>query len=178
MITGKFIKTLRENKGISQEKLAKLVGISQAHIAKIENEKVNPTLSTINKMLSVLQVRKEIKCSKLMQRKIISISPTDNVNNAIKLMKIFKISQIPVIEHSLNIGSITERTILQHLDKNLSKIKIREIMEQPFPVLSWQSNTESVKSLLEFHQAILLSEKGKIVGIITKSDLLNIADIE
>ena len=48
MITGKYIKGLRVEAGISQTELARLADISQAHIAKIETEKVNPRLSTVN----------------------------------------------------------------------------------------------------------------------------------
>ena len=40
--------------GVEQRQLAELVGVSQAHIAKIEKESVDPRLSTVNKILKVL----------------------------------------------------------------------------------------------------------------------------
>jgi len=98
MITGKLIKKMREEAGLTQEKLAKATGITQAHVAKIENEKVNPTLSTINSILSVLQTNKKIKCKDFLTKKIISVKPEDSVNYTVMLMKKNDISQIPVID--------------------------------------------------------------------------------
>ena len=174
MITGKLIKELRESRGITQQKLAETVGISQAHVAKIENEQVNPRLSTINKILSVLRNTEKIRCKKIMKRNIISIKPDDKIKKTVKLMKNFNISQLPVIENGLCIGSITERTIIKNLDRNLRRTKVKDLMEKPFPIISANDSCDTAKALLEQHQAVLLSEKGKIVGIMTKSDLLSL----
>jgi len=84
MITGELIKKMREEVGMTQEQLAKTVGITQAHVAKIENEKVNPTLSTINKIMSVLDTDRKINCKDLVTRKVIFLRPKDYVNYAAK----------------------------------------------------------------------------------------------
>jgi len=82
MITGKLLKKMREEIGITQEQLAELVGISQAHVAKIENEKVNPRLSTVNKIMSVLKSNSKLKCDKFLTKKVIYVKPKDSVNQA------------------------------------------------------------------------------------------------
>jgi len=174
MITGRLIKKLRESRGISQQKLAEIVGISQAHVAKIENEQVNPRLSTINKILSVLKDTETITCKKMMKRSVISVRPNDRVEKAAKLMRSFDISQLPVMENGLCVGSITEGTIIKHLKMNLKQTKVKEIMEKPFPIIDVEDSCDVAKSLLEYHQAVLLSKNGKIVGIMTKSDLLSL----
>ncbi|MEM2355857.1 MAG: helix-turn-helix domain-containing protein, partial [Candidatus Bathyarchaeia archaeon] len=46
IITGSTIKKLRLEAKLTQKKLAELVGVSQAHIAKIEQGRVDPRLST------------------------------------------------------------------------------------------------------------------------------------
>lgn len=51
-----MIKKMRIEAGLTQNELARMIGVSQAHIAKIENEKVDPRLSTINKILQVLSL--------------------------------------------------------------------------------------------------------------------------
>ncbi len=174
MITGKLIKELRENRGMTQQKLAEAVGISQAHVAKIENEQVNPRLSTVNKILSVLENREKTKCKKIMKKNIISAKPNDKIKKVVKLMKSFDISQLPVIENGLCMGSITEKTIIKNLDKNLRHAKVKNLMEKPFPIVDVNDSCDIGKVLLESHQAVLLSEKGKIVGIMTKSNLLSL----
>ena len=55
IITGKYMRQLREEAGLSQTELARLAKVSQAHIAKIEGEKVDPRLSTVNRILFILR---------------------------------------------------------------------------------------------------------------------------
>ena len=174
VITGKLIKELREERGISQQKLAEAIGVSQAHIAKIENEKVNPTLSIVNNIMSILKEDHQVKCKKIMRKNIVSITPDTKILDAIKLMKNFEISQIPVIEKGMCLGSITEKTIVNSMDKNLRRMLVKDIMEKSFPIISSNESVEVAKMLLEYSQAVLLSEKQKIVGVITKSDILTL----
>ena len=173
MITGKLLKKMRQETGLTQEQLAKAVGITQAHIAKIENERVNPTLSTVNKILSVLKTNRNI-CKDLMVKKLIFLQPEDSVNHAVRLMKEKNISQIPIIEDGKCIGSVSEKTILGRLGSISGLTKLKEMMDEPFPMISCNDEIDVVKALLEYHNAVLVSDKGKITGIVTKSDLLNL----
>jgi predicted transcriptional regulator len=173
MITGKRIKEMRESAGITQLQLAGMANVSQAHIAKIESEKVNPRLSTVNTLLKVLQKReKKVACKDVMSRKVVSLKPTESARKSVNLMKSFDISQLPVVEHGVVVGSMTESTIIRHLDKNLSYVKVREIMDEPFPVVSEDDPAEMLPDMLEFRPAVLVCRKGRITGIITKFDLL------
>jgi predicted transcriptional regulator len=174
MITGKLIKKMREEAGLTQEALAKATNITQAHVAKIENEKVNPTLSTINNILSVLQANKTMKCKEFVTKKVISVKPEDSVNYVVKLMKKNDISQIPIIEDERCVGSISDKTILRNLDRISSSTEIREIMDEPFPMISSNDSVDVIKTLLEYHQAVLILEEGRVVGIVTKHDLLKL----
>ena len=176
MITGKMLKNMREQIGLTQEQLAKVVGITQAHIAKIEGEKVNPTLLTINKIMSVLETNKKIKCKDLLTKSLICLNPEDTINYAAKLMREKDISQIPVIENDRCIGSLSDKTIVRNLNMIKTSTKVKELMDDPFPVISCNDNINVVKTLLEYHQAVLVSENGKIIGILTKSDLLNLLE--
>jgi predicted transcriptional regulator len=174
MITGKILKKMREEVSMTQEQVAELADISQAHVAKIENEKVNPTLSTVNKIMSILKSNNTLKCNGLVTKKVIYIKPKDSVNNAVKLMKANDVSQLPVIDKGLCIGGISDKTIIRNLDRISSSTKVREVMEPPFPVINCGEDMEVVKTLLEYHPAILVTEDGKIKGILTKSDLFDL----
>jgi len=176
MITGELIKKMREEAGLTQEQLAETVGITQAHIAKIENERVNPTLSTINKIMSVLDSNRKIKCKDLVTGNVIFLSLEDTVNHAARLMREKDISQIPVMKGNTCVGSISEKTIVRNLGRISSSTKLKELMDDPFPIISCNDSINLVKTLLEYHQAILVSENGKIIGIVTKSDLLNLLE--
>jgi len=175
IISGKYIKELREKLGLSQQELAERVGVTQAHIAKIEAEKVDARLSTINKIVTILESnQKKDKCKNFMTKHIISISSNEKVSKAIQMMRKYNISQIPIIDSNVCKGSIRELTIIKNLDKNIGEKKVKEIMEESFPVIDSNDTMETAKSLLDFHQAILFIENGKISGMMTKSDLLKL----
>jgi predicted transcriptional regulator len=175
IISGKYIKELREKMGISQQELADRVGVTQAHIAKIEAEKVDARLSTINKITAILELNQQKdKCKNFMSKHIIQISSNDKVSRAIQLMRKYNISQLPVIDSGISKGSIRELTIIKNLDKNIGERKVKEIMEDSFPLIDVNDTLETAKSLLDFHQAVLFTEKGKINGMMTKSDLLKL----
>jgi transcriptional regulator with XRE-family HTH domain len=57
-IIGKNIKKLREQKGISQDRLSKLADISSNTVAKLElDDSPNPTIETLQKIAKALNVR-------------------------------------------------------------------------------------------------------------------------
>lgn len=174
MITGKLLKKMREEKNMTQERLAEAAGISQAHVAKIENEKVNPRLSTVNKIISVLKSDDTLKCNEFITKKLIHVKSKDSVNQAAKLMKTNDISQLPVIDNGICVGSVSDKTIVRNLDRISSSTKVKEVMEGPFPTVNCGEEIEVVKTLLEYHPAILVTDRGKIVNILTKSDLLDL----
>ncbi len=171
-MTGDHIKKLRMERGLSQTELARLANISQAHIAKIENEKVDPRLSTVNRILLILSKREKIvKCSEVMS-KLMSVKPETPVKKIITIMKSSGFSQLPVIERGRQVGMISEATLLHSMDRNLEHLEAKDILDKPFPVVDSEDTTDILPPLLDIHPAVLVSEKGRIRGIITKSDLL------
>ena len=174
MITGSLIKKMRNEIGITQQKLADLVGITQAHIAKIENEKVNPRLSTVNKILSVLKTNSTLKCENIITKGLILVNPENPIDHVVKLMKKYDISQMPVVDNGKCVGSISEKTIVRNLDNISNQTKVKELMDESFPIITCNDHLDVIKSLLEYHQAVLISDKGRLMGIVTKSDLLSL----
>ena len=169
-----MLKKLRLEAGLTQRQLAKLVGISQAHIAKIENEKVDPRLSTVNKILEVLTSGKKRKCKEIMTENVIFASPNDRVLEVSEIMMKHAISQLPVIENGIVIGTVTEESIIRNLSSTVAERKVEEIMEPPLPMIPENTSINVAKSLLEESPAVLVVKKGKVKGIITRSDLLKI----
>ena len=92
-------------------------------------------------------------------------------------MRKHSISQIPIIENKRVIGSINESLILEKIiqgidKKELFKKQIQEIMREPFPILNSNTPLTLALPLLKTSEAILICEKDKISGIITKSNIL------
>ncbi len=171
--TGHVIRDMRLEQRLSQAELAKLAGVSQAHIAKIEAGKVDPRLSTVNRILLVLERgKKKVTCMAIMTKNIVRASPEEPVLKLIAAMKRLGISQVPVFIGGRNVGSVHEGTIIHNAHRNLKLLNVRDIIDKPLPVVDASDPVEMLPALLDFHAALLVSEKGKVCGIITKSDLL------
>ena len=89
------------------------------------------------------------------------------------------ISQLPVFESGRVVGSITEKTILKILSETRSptdafKKRISDVMDDPFPTVSDETPVELLYQLLTFIEAVLVTERNVVKGIVTKTDLLKI----
>lgn len=172
------IKFIRKKLGLTQQELAKLAGVSQSLITKIESKKLDPTFSKAKKIfetLSQLQEKKSIKAVDLMNTRLISLSVHATLREAITQMKKHGISQIPVVEHDNGetcCGLITESTILEALlQKHTLDSTIKDIIQEAPPLIDKYATQEVVVNLLRYYPIILVGEKGKILGFITKTDL-------
>lgn len=172
LLTGTMLKKLRIEAGLTQRKLAELVGVSQAHIAKIEQGKVDPRLSTVNKILQVLTGGKERRCKDIMTEGVLFAKPDDIILKVSKVMVRHAISQIPVIDRNTVIGTVTEESIIRNLSSNVANEKVKKIMNPPLPIVPEDANVSAIRPLLEKHQGVLVARGKKVVGIITRSDLL------
>ncbi len=171
IITGGYLKTMRKKLGLTQQALAAKVGLTQAHIAKIEAQKVNPTLATINKIIVSLQPKEVKKCRDIMSKRLFFVSPGEKIGKAVDIMRKRNVSQLPVMNHGVQVGSMSEETVLKNFGGNAQR-KVKDVMDKPFPILDTEESVDAVLGFLEFHSAVLVAERGKIVGIITKADLL------
>lgn len=174
VISGSTLKRLRLEAGLTQRELAEMVDVSQAHIAKIEKERVDPRLSTVNKILRVLTEREGKKCGEIMSPHVISIKPLDIVSKASQLMMKHAISQLPVLESGKIVGTITEDSIVRNLSTTLSDERIERIMQAPLPSVPEDTSVGMIQPLLQDHPAVLVVRRGEIVGIIARSDLLKV----
>jgi len=173
-VTGATLKRLRVEAGLTQRRLAELVGVSQAHIAKIEKEKVDPRLSTVNKILQVLTGGEGKKCGDVMTRRVISARLDDTILKVSQIMMKNAISQLPVIEGKKVVGTVTEEGIVRNLSSTIADDKVEKIMQSPLPSVPEDTGISMIRPLLEDHYGVLVVRKGDVVGIITRSDLLKV----
>ena len=173
-ITGSLLKRKRLEANLTQSQLAKLVGVTQAHIEKIEGEKVDPRLSTVNKILEILEGGKGRKCSEIMTRDVITTRTKDKIQEASETMVRHAVSQLPIVEDGRVVGMITEESIVRNLNPNIADERVENVMEPPLPSVPEDTEVATIRPLLEKHSGVLVTKQGKLVGIITRSDLLKV----
>lgn len=170
----------RRQLGLRQAELAKMAGVSQSLIAKIEAGKIDSSYTkakTIFEALNRLETKTKLQEGKMFQNAVISVQRKEPIAKAVELMKNYGYSQLPVFDGKQSVGSISERAILKQIltGKDLAQISNTEtgdIMEEAFPQVAENAPLTAISNLLQTYSAVLISRKGKIVGIITKADLL------
>ncbi len=172
------IKELRKKHGLTQSELAKKANVSQSLVAKIESKQIDPTYSKVKQIfgtLDGLQEKKEEKVEKVMSRKVVFAQANDDLGKAVALMKKKAISQLPVMDKAKVVGYISESLILNFISEHpedLSKIKVADIMDDVPPVVSKKTSVAVVQNLLKYFPIVLVSDKGKIEGVVSKADVI------
>jgi predicted transcriptional regulator len=168
------IKVMRNKFGLTQSELARKSGVSQSLIAKIEAGKIDPTYSKVRKIfgfLDSLREKQELKARDVMRQSIISVKPSASIQDAIAKMRKHNISQMPVISDNKCTGIVSEAIILNSLLDKKAKT-VNEIMGEAPPVVSKNTSINVVSELLRFIPMVIIAEKGKLLGVVTKSDIL------
>ena len=107
---------------------------------------------------------------------LIFVGPDEPVSSAVAKMGESGVTQIPVLENLVSVGSLKESRVLTKLleDRELLKAPIRDIMEESFPVVDADTGLEKIKLKLQRSPAVLIEDFKRITGIITRSDVLDL----
>lgn len=170
--------TLRKSLGITQPKLANAIGEARGTIARMETGKYIPKYHIIQKIFEYLYSKKSPTAKplyKLCSRKIISITPNQTLDMAIKLIIKNKFDCIPVIERKVLKGNITiQKLATRKTNIKDSKIKISEFMDEAPPTVPYNTPVTNVESFLKTSDdCVILTKRGEFYGIVTPWDLLN-----
>lgn len=172
------IREKRIELGLTQSQVAEKTGLSQSMIARIESGTVDPRVSTYKKIVDVLN-REEISvitAGDMMHSPVISVQVNETLARTVSIMENYGISQIPVLEKGVAVGCISESAIINAMDEGrIQKIQahiVSDFMEDGFPTIPKSTSMDTIIHLLHNHHAILVSEKGKVAGVITKHDLI------
>jgi cystathionine beta-synthase len=107
---------------------------------------------------------------------VVSVGPGASVRQAIGLMTLHDVSQLPVMDGANCVGSVSDWSLSQKSLENpkLLETTVSEIMDSPFPMVSSEQPVDSVVKLLsKSNPAVLVQEDGKVQGIVTRSDMLH-----
>jgi cystathionine beta-synthase len=124
---------------------------------------------------SQLRARDILSMNSLNDRKVIEIADDASVGEAITIMNTESISQIPVKQGTKYVGAVYESSILSTLleDSTKRSSPVREIMDQPFPVVTCDVKIDQLTKMFDKKtSAVLVSMADGSLNILTKSDLI------
>jgi predicted transcriptional regulator len=174
------IRKWRMDLHITQQDLAKLSGIAQPVISRVEEgETADPSYNTVRSLFrALLRYEKSGKkkdeapmlyADDVMNRNVISVKPEDPAKKAWKLMQTHDFSQLPVIDERHRIvGGITDSNLLSG-DTNAL---VKDVMGDTFPVVGTETSLPELAKMVRSHHAVLVMSKGKMLGIVTAYDLV------
>ena len=178
----KEIKERRLRLRISQRDLAKNLGVSQSIIAKIERNKVSPSYLLVKKVFTYLDSVHSAtggRAADIATRPVAFVQFDDAVQKAVHILQSTGYKQLPVRDEDVWAGCLYERTISRHLvetsdPRSVLRRQVGQIMDEALPSVGEETPITAIIPLLQQYQAVLVSRKGRVTGIITNADLLKL----
>jgi cystathionine beta-synthase len=109
-------------------------------------------------------------------KSLVWVKPSDIVGDALQQMDELGLSQIPVLDEGRAVGSLRENRCLAKVVRNreLLESPVSEVMENSFPTVDVDVSSNEVTRRLQTSPAVLVEEYGRIIGIITRHDVLEL----
>jgi len=107
---------------------------------------------------------------------IVSVTPGASVRQALRLMSLHDVSQLPVIDGGNCVGSVSDWSLSAKslADTKVLDATVGQVMDAPFPMVDVEQPADTVAKLLsKSNPAVLVRSNGAVKGIVTRSDMLN-----
>lgn len=107
--------------------------------------------------------------------KLISISSDATVEQALQLMQEYEISEMPVIDNGISVGTLRENKLMAKViaDRSVMSALVKQVQEEPMPILDATEDVQSAINLLKTHHAILVSDYGSLSGVLSRHDIID-----
>lgn len=177
------IRRIRLRLGLTQRKLASLVGVSTSLINQIESGRSRPSYETarrIFEVLSRLEAKNSPKAGDICSRSVVFASAEDTAASAAEVMRRHGFSQLPVLVGDKIVGLITEEGIMSRMmsgePEKVGKALVQQLAEAPPPIVDASTPVKAIIPLVKYCKAVLVAENSKVIGIITAADLLRMVE--
>ena len=106
---------------------------------------------------------------------VATVSADETVNAAYQRMKLYDVSQLPVLKDGRIVGIVTEEDILLEVYENPEHFSqpVTEAMESKLVTLSPADPVEKLKDIFERGMVAIVVDGDEFLGLITRIDLLN-----
>lgn len=106
---------------------------------------------------------------------VVSVKPTDTLKRANALMKLYDVSQLPVLDGTRIVGLIDESDVLYavHGDEKRFTSNVEQYMSSRLKTISPKTPIEDLMPIFANGMVAIVVDNDKFVGLITRSDVIN-----
>jgi len=150
------------------------------HLVVVDDENQTKGIITLSDMIEHLGFEyfaEMKKISATMTKTVVTISKDTSVHEAIAEIAEKSVSCLVIADKNLPVGILTERDLTRLLidHHNTLELKVEDVMSRPVDTATEDSsviNAAKVMKRKKIRRLIVVNKKGKIVGLITQSDIV------
>lgn len=108
-------------------------------------------------------------------RKLVFVSPQDSLAKAIRLLKKYDVSHLPVLQGKTSVGSLSEASIMKKLNSKQAsaRMSVADVMDEPFPTVRRGDAILNPLDMFRGKGAVIVIDGPTAVGIISTIDVIN-----
>ncbi len=123
------------------------------------------------------------RIGQIVSRKVVTVAPETSLQEAITLMASSQISCLVVAEKKRPIGIFTERDLVRAIARRaeMGARPIRELMTSPVVTIHGNLSLYEAYSIMlsnKIRHHVVVDHTGKIMGVMSQSDLINVLGLE
>lgn len=105
----------------------------------------------------------------------VTLSPDDTLLLAYRRMKLFDVSQIPVMQQERVVGIVDESDLVLHLQADAARFKdtVRTAMVTNVETIAPNAPINELLPIFKRDHVAVVADQGRFIGLITRIDLLN-----
>ena len=109
------------------------------------------------------------------QHSVVGVAPEDRLLVAYSRMKLYDISQLPVMDQDQIVGLLDESDLLLalHNDSSAFQRPVKSIMSQKLTTVPVSASVESLLPIFERGLVVIVCDGPRFLGLITRIDVLN-----
>lgn len=109
------------------------------------------------------------------ERATVTVSPDDTLTTAYSRMKLYDVSQLPVLEGTEVVGIVDESDLLLAVYDNEAAFRepVKSAMTARLETVDTSATLESLLPIFAQGHVVIVKDQGKFAGLITRIDLIN-----
>ncbi|MCX8084045.1 MAG: CBS domain-containing protein [Calditerrivibrio sp.] len=135
------------------------------------NEAIPKLKNLLNEQINPIKFAKD-----LMTSPVKYVHTGQKMSDALELFMKYNLNIMPVVKDNKTLGLILRRDILHAIKHELHEEPVDSVMQIEFEVASPNTSVEEIKDimLLKNQKMVPIEENGKLVGVVTRTDLLRL----